>query len=89
MAQQAIEHVEDDDRPRIADMGEVVDRRPAHIHAHVLRIDRREDFLLARKRIVERESHLFPFCVMAGLVPAIHDFPTEKYTRGCPEQVRA
>ena len=34
MAQQAEQHVEHDDRPRIADMGEVVDRRPAHIHAH-------------------------------------------------------
>ncbi len=34
VAQQPEQHVEDDDRPRIADMGEVVDRRPAHIHAH-------------------------------------------------------
>ena len=35
MAQQPEQHVEDDDRPRIADMGEVVDRRAADIHAHV------------------------------------------------------
>ena len=34
--QQPEQHVEHDDRPRIADMGEVVDRRPAHIHAHAL-----------------------------------------------------
>jgi hypothetical protein len=32
--QQAEQHVEHDDGARIADMGEVVDRRPAHIHAH-------------------------------------------------------
>ena len=37
MPQQPEQHVEHDHRPRIADMGEVVDRRPAHIHAHVLR----------------------------------------------------
>ncbi len=53
VAQQAVEHVEDDDRARIADMGVVVHRRPAHIHAHVLRIDRSEKLLLARQRVVE------------------------------------
>ena len=37
LAQQPVEHVEDDHRPRIADMGEVVDRRAADIHAHELR----------------------------------------------------
>ena len=34
MAQQAEEHVEHDDRPRVADMGEVVDRRAADIEPH-------------------------------------------------------
>ena len=42
MPQQPEQHVEHDDRPRIADMGKVVDRRTADIHAHVVRIDRRE-----------------------------------------------
>ena len=57
MAQQPEQHVEDDDRPRVADMGEVVDRRPAHIHAHVVPIDRHKRPLLARQRIVELELH--------------------------------
>ena len=35
--QQPEQHVEDDHRPRIADMGEVVDGRAADIHAHILR----------------------------------------------------
>ncbi len=57
MAQQPVQHVEHDHRPRIADMGEVVDRRPAHIHAHVARIERRKRPLLARQRIVELQFH--------------------------------
>ena len=55
MPQQAEQHVEDDDRARVADMGEVVDRRPADIHAHVRGIERNEGFLLPRQRIVELE----------------------------------
>ena len=57
MAQEPEQHVEHDHRPRIADMGEVIDRRPAHIHAHVRRIERRENPLLARERIVEFQFH--------------------------------
>ena len=57
MAQQPEQHVEHDHRPRIADMGEVVDRRPAHIHAHARGIERGEHPLLARQRIVELEFH--------------------------------
>ncbi len=57
MAQQAEQHVEHDHRPRIADMREVVDRRPAHIHAHARGIDRGEHPFLARQRIVELELH--------------------------------
>ena len=45
--QQPEQHVEHDDRPCIADMGEVVDRRAAHIHAHVCGIERAEHPLLA------------------------------------------
>ena len=57
MPQQAEQHVEHDDRPRIADMGEVVDGRPAHIHAHAGGIERLEQPLLARERIVELQFH--------------------------------
>ena len=57
MAQQPEQHVEHDHRPRIADMGEVVDRRPAHIHAHARGIDRGEQPLLAGQRIVELQFH--------------------------------
>ena len=60
MAQQPVEHIEDDERPRIADMGEVIDRRPADIHAHVGGIDRLEDLLLPGQRIVKLQSHSFP-----------------------------
>ena len=55
--QQPEQHVEHDHRPRVADMREVVDRRPAHIHAHARGIERRERPLLARERIVELQFH--------------------------------
>ena len=42
MAQQPVEHVEDDHRPCIANMREVVDRGPADIDADVLLVQRRE-----------------------------------------------
>jgi hypothetical protein len=54
---QAEQHVEYDHRPRVADMGEVIDRRPAHIHADIRRIERRECTFLARQRIVEFQVH--------------------------------
>ena len=57
MAQQTEQDIENDDRPRVADMGEVIDGRPAHIHAHARRIERREGALLARERIVKRKLH--------------------------------
>ena len=55
--QQAEQHVEHDDGARIADMGEVVDRRPAHIHADIARIYGLERLLLASERVVEPERH--------------------------------
>ena len=55
--QQPEQHVEHDDRPRIADMGIVVDRRPTDIHAHIGRIERLESLFLARQRIVDRKRH--------------------------------
>ena len=57
MAQQPEQHVEHDDRPRIADMGEVVDRRAAHIHAHDFGIDGDELFFRPRQRVVEAQGH--------------------------------
>ena len=53
MAQQAVQHVEHDDGAGIADMGEVVDRRPADIHAHIGGIERTERLLLAGERVVK------------------------------------
>jgi hypothetical protein len=44
MAQQSEQHVEDDDGPRVADMGEVVNGRPAGVHPDVRRVDRRKGF---------------------------------------------
>jgi hypothetical protein len=55
MAQQPEQHVEHDHRPRIADMGVVIDRRPADIHADILVIDRLELFLGPRQRVPEFE----------------------------------
>ena len=53
VAQQAEQHVEHDDRARVADMGEVIDRRPADIHAHVVAIERHEGPLFPAQRIVK------------------------------------
>ena len=60
MPQQPEQHVEHDDRARIADMGEVIDRRPADIHAHVGGIERREGPLLLGQRIVQAQFHGYP-----------------------------
>ena len=55
--QQAEQHVEDDDRPRVADMGEVVDRRAADVHAHGGSIERLESLLRARQRVVQSQRN--------------------------------
>jgi hypothetical protein len=57
VAQQAEQHVEDDGRAGVADMGEVVDGRAADIHPHVRRVDRREGRLGAREGVVELDRH--------------------------------
>ena len=57
VAQQAEQHVEDDHRPGVADMGVVVDRRPADIHRHPARILGDEGPLFAGHGVVEREGH--------------------------------
>ena len=57
LAQQPIELVEDDDRAAVADMREVVDGRPAHVHAHAIGIERLEALLSVGQRIVKRQWH--------------------------------
>ncbi len=57
IAQQPVEHIEDNDGPRIADMREVIDRRPADIHADILRVQGLEGFLAAGQRVVQDERH--------------------------------
>ena len=53
VTKQAVEHVEHDDWPRIADMGIVIDRRAADIEGHPLRVARRENTLLALQGVVK------------------------------------
>src|SRR5579862_4873557 len=50
-------------------MREVVDCRSAHIHAHVLRIERNEIFLGARERVVKAESHRNLYCPFWSINP--------------------
>jgi len=57
VAQQPVEHIEDNDRPAVADMCTVIDRRPADIEAYIRRIERFEPFLAAGKCVVERQRH--------------------------------
>ena len=57
MTQQPEEDIEHDDRTPIADMRMVVDGRTADIHPHILRIDRREELLVARQCVVDLEGH--------------------------------
>ena len=56
-AQEARQHVEDDDRPRIAEMREVIDRRAADIDADVSRVDRREVALAPLGAVMELDLH--------------------------------
>ena len=56
-AQHPEQHVEHHHRAGIADVGVVVDGRPAHIHRHPLRIGRLEGLLLARQGVVQLEGH--------------------------------
>ena len=55
VAQEAEQHVEDHDGTRVADVRVVVDGGPAHVHAHVLRIERHEPLLAPRQRVVEHQ----------------------------------
>ena len=53
LPQQPEQHVEHDDRPCVADMGKIVNGRPAHVHAHIGPIDGLQPLLAARQRVVE------------------------------------
>ena len=55
--QQAIEHVEGDDGPRIADMHVVVDGRAADVQTHMPCIEWCKWFFFARQRVVDDEGH--------------------------------
>ena len=57
VVQQPEQHVEDDRRAGIADVGVVVDGRPADVHAHARRIERRERLLLAGQRVEQVQRH--------------------------------
>jgi hypothetical protein len=54
--QQPEQHVEDDRRPRVADMRIVVNRRAADIHAHIVGVDRDEILLRACQRVVKSQA---------------------------------
>ncbi len=56
-AQQPRQRIEHHHRARITDMGVVIDRRAAHIHADMTFIDRNELFLLPGQRIVDLQRH--------------------------------
>ena len=55
--QQPVEHVEHHHRPGIADVGEVIDRRPADIEPDPTRLQRFETILAARESVVNIEGH--------------------------------
>jgi hypothetical protein len=57
MAQQAEQNVEDDQRPGVADVSEVIDRGAAHVHAHALRVDGYECPLVTGESVVELQFH--------------------------------
>ena len=83
MTEQAEKHVEHDDRPRIADMGVVVDRRAADIETHRVRVDRREILLAAGQRIVEAQRHQFVSSASGSTARqnAVRDWPGDRFSK--------
>lgn len=55
--QQPEQHVEDDQHAAVADVQEVVDRRPAGIEPHPARVDRRERLFPPCQGVVETQLH--------------------------------
>ena len=79
VSQQSEQHVENDDRPGVADMGIIVDGRAADIEPDGPRVDRREVLLAAGQRVVKPKRHrpLRPLSGRArsfGLVGCLVDF---------------
>ena len=58
IAQQPVEHVEYHNRSCVTDMGEIVDRRPAHIHTDVVSVNWLERFLPSGQRVVNRQCQI-------------------------------
>src|ERR1700733_8377203 len=56
--QESEEHVEHDDRPGVADMGEVIDRGPADVETHRPWVDWRKILLATGKGVVETQPRL-------------------------------
>ena len=56
-AQQPHEYIEDHHRAGVADVGVVIDRRPADIQAHVFIVQRDKFFFGAVERIVDLQGH--------------------------------
>ncbi len=56
VAQQPVKNIENDDRARIADMGEIVNRWSADIHAHIVGVDRHKFRLFACQGVVEFQA---------------------------------
>ena len=57
--QQPVQHVEDDDRTRVADVGEVVHRGAAHIHADGVPPQRLEPDFPAGQGVMQMQGHGF------------------------------
>ena len=57
VSKQPVEHIEHHQRPRIADMDIVIDRRSTDIHAHMAIVERCKSLFRADQRIMELERH--------------------------------
>jgi hypothetical protein len=67
--EQAEQHVEDHEGPRVADVGVVVDRGAADIHRHPAVLARLERPLFTRQGVVEHERHGLRFLAAEGVGP--------------------
>ncbi len=57
MSQHPVKHIEHDDRASITDMGEVINRGAADIHADIVRIDGIKFGFFAGQRVVKLQTH--------------------------------
>jgi hypothetical protein len=84
VAQQAEQHVEHHHRPEVADVGVVVDRRPADIHRHPARIGGNEVALFARHGVVKLDGHGKGRPDVAGVLRGCGLAPYNESTRARP-----